>query len=136
MISACRWPAPPAPAPAPAAASHDDTGNKSASCDDDWTKCKDNADLVNNNSEAQIDACQDQVAEQARYGDPKWCSGWFCQKFGKFRVGGDAPKTGVLVLIDGMLQLQNGFGAYAHVTATCIYDLKKKTVIDLAIDQQ
>jgi hypothetical protein len=145
--SAPTAPMTPAPAPdTPAAGSSEDATTTSsaasappaASCEDDWTKCKDNEDLVNDSIRAgdARHACEDQVAKQVKYGDPKWCSGWFCEDFDKFRVGDDAPKTGILVLVDDTLQVQNAFGAYAHVTATCTYDLKAKSVLDLAIDQQ
>jgi hypothetical protein len=108
-------------------------------CESDWKACKDNADLVNNSRMSMIHAkiaCKESVGAHAKYGEPKWCSGWFCEDFGKFRTGSDASKTGLITIVDDKVQLQNGFGAWPHVTANCTYNLKTNAVENLFIDQQ
>ncbi|MGH6878607.1 MAG: hypothetical protein ACREHV_14695, partial [Rhizomicrobium sp.] len=50
------------------------SGPHGAGCNADWTKCADNADLVNNYegwSLIQVE-CQEAANKEARYGTPKW----------------------------------------------------------------
>jgi hypothetical protein len=108
------------------------------SCSDDWSACKDNADIVNNSTMAMIKAktaCKDAVAQRAKYGDPKWCSGWLCEDFDKFRNGVDAPTSGLITIVDDKVQLQNGFGAWPHVSVYCTYDLKTNEVENLDVNE-
>ncbi|MEJ0051585.1 MAG: hypothetical protein WDN02_10320 [Methylovirgula sp.] len=108
-------------------------------CADDWKACKDNSDLANNSTHALSAAqvgCEEEVKRRNKYGDPKFCTGFLCEDFTKFRTGDDAPRTGILTLTDDQLQLQNGYGAWVHMTAVCTYDLKNETVQDLSIYDQ
>jgi hypothetical protein len=103
-----------------------------STCSQDWKVCSDNADLMNSNNLDALTAqseCKDSANEQAKYGDPKWP--WLA--FSKFYRGSAAIKTGVLTLVEDDVQFQNGFGAWAHVTAVCDYDLRSKSVKSVSI---
>jgi hypothetical protein len=101
------------------------------SCKTDWTRCTDNADLVNNYSkmiDAKID-CQIAANKLATYGTPVW--GYAIGIFGKFLRGSDFPRTGIVRLVDDDVQFSNAFGATQHYMVSCKYDLGKKRVLDV-----
>lgn len=95
-------------------------------CGTDWTKCKDNADLVNNfNGWIYVKSeCKDAANQQARYGTPQWP--WF--SFGSFYKGNNYVTSGLVIAIEPDAQFSNAFGAMVHSTVTCEYDLKAKKV--------
>ncbi len=104
-----------------------------SSCQSEWSRCRDNADLVENYSGmANVRAeCRTRADEKAQYGTPEWP--WV--KFGKYRAGDDYPKTGMIVIGEADARFQNGFGAMAHVAVSCLYDLRSSKVVDVEIEE-
>lgn len=103
-------------------------------CRTDWTKCKDNKDIANHNGMDYAHArseCRHAADQQAKFGTPEWS--WYT--FGTFQTGNSALVTGEMILVDRDVKFANGFGAMAHVTVTCLYDLRNKRVIKLEIEQ-
>jgi hypothetical protein len=109
---------------------------RDATCKEDWHKCTDNADLINNSGKqiSMAYACRDEANKQAKYGDPTWP--WAFLMFGTFHKGDNYPKTGIVTLIEHDARFQNGFGAMAHVNVTCTYDLNAKTVTNVVVVDQ
>jgi hypothetical protein len=104
----------------------------SPSCKSDWTKCADNAELVNNYSkmfDAQFD-CKQAAIKQARYGTPIFPSLYF---FSTFYKGNNYVTIGTAILIESDTQFQNGFGAMVHSQVNCTYDLRAKRVVSVDI---
>lgn len=90
-------------------------------CKSDWTKCTDNADLVNNYSGwsyAQV-ACESEANGLAQYGKPVWP--WM--SFSTFNKGTEYAATGTAILIERDAQFQNQFGAIVNSRVICNYDL-------------
>ena len=111
--------------------SKDSPQSPSSPCKSDWTRCTDNADLVNNYSNwvsVQV-RCKSEATKQARYGTPVWP--WL--SFSTFLKGTDYVATGRVVEIENDAQFQNGFGAMVHSEVRCIYDLKTDRVISVDI---
>jgi hypothetical protein len=96
-------------------------------CESDWTRCIDNADLMNNylyhNPEPQVN-CKHEAMKRAQYGDPKFP--WLDQY----------PKIGIAILIEKDAQYQNGFGAMVHSEVKCTYDLRAKQVLNIEISSR
>jgi hypothetical protein len=93
-----------------------------AACKTEWSKCADNAQLVNDSgkwSEVKV-GCKMEANRLANYDEPKWP--WIY--FGTFLKGDDYVKTGVVVAIEDEAKFQNGFGAWKRVEVRCKYDLK------------
>jgi hypothetical protein len=105
---------------------------QTADCSSDWTKCSDNAQLVNSYSDwtGVQAACQVEAENEAKYGTPKWP--WL--SFGSFLKGDSYIHSGIAVAIEPNAQFQNGFGAMVHSTVTCKYDLNAKKVVDVSIE--
>lgn len=106
-----------------------------ATCKEDWHKCKDNTDLANNyvkNYEARA-ACEMASENNAEYGKPEFPGFWSGGAFSAYTLGNDAPKTGMLQLIENNAKFQNQFGAMVHSTVFCKYDFKSETVVDFHI---
>lgn len=102
-------------------------------CVDDWHRCRDNAMLVNKSQvfyEA-VAACKEEADSEARFGHPDFPF----LSFGHFHTGDSYIKTGVLDLTEPDASFQNGFGAMARATVTCSYDMNKKVVVDMQIEQ-
>lgn len=101
------------------------------SCERQWEKCRDNADLVNNfDGYSTIRSrCQSAINELAKYGDPDW-GGWLSLPFGTFYTGNAYLDTGIVHVVDDQVQMQNGFGAMVRTEAHCKYDLHQGKVID------
>ncbi|WP_143456075.1 hypothetical protein [Novacetimonas hansenii] len=107
----------------------------SAKCADDFHSCKDNQDLVNNYNniyKAKAD-CKIKAEDSAQYGTPQWPGFWSGGPFGSFQMGQDAPKTGLITLVESNAQFQNGYGAMVHSTVICTYDLNKSIVRNIEI---
>jgi hypothetical protein len=103
------------------------------SCKTDWTKCADNAELVNNYSRwfhAQFE-CRREAIQQALYGTPVWPSS--LHFFSNYIPGNRYITTGTATLIEPDAQFQNGFGAMVHSTVTCTYDLRAEHVVRVDI---
>jgi hypothetical protein len=102
-----------------------------ASCASNWHLCSDNADIANHYSEysSAKASCQIEAEKLAKYGSPKWP--WVA--FGHFYNDGSAVKSGTMTLIEPDAQFQNGFGAMAHSTVTCTYNLNTKVVTNVAV---
>lgn len=107
-----------------------------ANCAENWTMCRDNADLVNYSARADDarHACIAFVNGAGKYGHPKWCTGWLCEDFPSYRRGTNAPDDGLLTLIDNHLQIQNGSGVWVHSTAYCTYNIRTQKVVGLNIN--
>lgn len=114
-----------------AAGSDDAAKPPPSACKSDWRSCSDNADMVNNYSGilAAQSACKLEASKRAKYGEPKWP--WF--SFGTFYKGDGYVKSGKPMLIERDAQFSNSFGAMAHSTVTCTYDLDQKKVLDVVI---
>jgi hypothetical protein len=67
------------------------------------------------------------VSNYAKYGDPKWT--WLYYFSSKTYLSGSAT------LIETDAQFQNEFGEMAHVRVVCDYDLNRKTVLNVSLDQ-
>lgn len=105
------------------------------SCKDNFHSCKDNEDLVNNYSgfrDARAD-CKIKADDAAEYGTPKWPGLWGGGAFGSFRIGTDAPRTGIVTLMEPNAQFQNAYGAMVHSTVTCVYDLNQHAIKDIEV---
>lgn len=71
--------------------------------------------------------CPDVIEKLAKW-DFEWTDAWSEPKFSHYRWK-DIDK-GVVTYIGDKLKLQNGFGAWKHVTYTCDYDQTTQTVLD------
>lgn len=103
-------------------------------CAENYTSCKDNEDLINNNkmvSDAQF-ACKEATNKNVRYGDPDWT----LYPFPKFSSGDDYPKTGVIRMFDDAVKISNGFGAMERSEVSCQYNLRKSKIELLVINGQ
>ena len=102
------------------------------SCFDNYSLCKNNADLINHyrGIAAATTACQDAVNQSARYGAPKWQD----VPFGTFLTGNDYVKSGVINLIDKDVQIPNVFGGVRNTSAFCAYDLKRQRLVTVRVD--
>ncbi|GCE79378.1 hypothetical protein [Komagataeibacter oboediens] len=122
-------------APAPAPDSESSSNSSTAKCADDFHACKDNEELVNKYNKIYRGqaACKTKADGAAEYGSPQWPGFWSGGAFGSFRMGDDAPKTGLITLVEPNAQFQNGFGAMVHSTVTCVYDLNNDVVRDIQI---
>jgi hypothetical protein len=100
-------------------------------CSQDWSKCKDNSELVNNYQHmSEIDSkCETAAKKEARYGNPDFP----LIAFGTFHKGTDYIETGTLILYEDDAQFQNGFGAMVHSNVECTYDLKSRNVTNIYI---
>ncbi len=79
-----------------------------------------------NRSTAQL-VCMNAVEHSARY-QFKWTSGLMHPRF----IGAD--QQGGLVRVRGdQVKMQNGFGAWENEIYTCLYDPKKKQLVDFKI---
>lgn len=124
-----------APADQPASSSvSTSSATTESGCKSDYHACINNADLVEHNNQiipAQVD-CKMATNEHVKYGDPDWP--WL--SFGSYLVGNDYPKTGLLVLIEKDVKIQNAFSAMVHSVVRCMYDLNAKKVIALTINDE
>jgi hypothetical protein len=118
-----------APPSSPSSAASQEASNQ---CEDDWSKCTDNEQLVNHYSGwTKVQAyCKVEAENEARYGTPVWP--WI--PFGSYSRGDDYVKSGVAVAIEPDAQFQNGFGAMAHSTVTCRYDLRNDRVLSVSVE--
>jgi hypothetical protein len=112
-----------------------DGANQYSFCSQFWNACKDNSDLANNfdgwyDAEA---ACKIATNNQARYGTPDW-GGWFSTPFGKFYSGDNYVSSGVAILIEDNVKLQNGFGATVRSRVECRYDLAEEEVVGISVN--
>jgi hypothetical protein len=107
------------------------TTPQQATCTSNWHLCSDNADIANHYSDYSHakSSCQIEAEKLAKYGSPKWP--WVA--FGRFYNDGSAVKNGTITLIENDAQFQNGFGAMAHSSVTCTYNLNTKVVTNVVI---
>jgi hypothetical protein len=113
-------------------ASQPSQSSSESACSSDWHVCKDNADLVNNYQgwSSVQSACQNKVDSEVQYGEPKWPGFWAGGPFSNFYPGTDYISTGIAVVVEKDVQIENAFGAMVHSTAICRYDLSTQTVLD------
>ena len=107
------------------------TTPQQADCASNWRLCSNNAALVNHSTEITHaeSSCKIEAEKLAKYGSPKWP--WVA--FGHFYNDDSAAKNGTITLIEPDAQFQNGFGAMAHSTVTCTYNLNTKLVTNVAV---
>jgi hypothetical protein len=100
-------------------------------CRSDWTKCTDNAQLVNNYAGwSQVESdCKEAANNEAQYGNPDWP--WI--PFGMFYKGKEYVISGIAIAVEPDAQFSNGFGAMVHSRVTCTYDLRGKHVVSVEI---
>lgn len=99
----------------------------SPSCYSQISKCKDNADVVNNYgkmSKAKT-ACVSMANRQANFGNPQWPA----VPFGMFSKGDDFPSRNAVVLFDDDVMFSNGFGATQRTPLRCDYDFASGTAV-------
>lgn len=104
-------------------------------CATDYRLCRDNAAVVNDYrgiTHART-TCETETEDSVAYGRPDW-GGFFSVPFGKFLPGEDAPRTGVVTMIDDSVELQNQFGAMAKSEVVCRYNLHTRAVVSLTIN--
>lgn len=99
----------------------------SPSCYSLITKCKDNADVVNNYGRMQkaTSACVRMANGMANFGTPEWTS----VPFGMFSRGDDFPARNAVVLFDNDVMFSNGFGAKQRTPLRCDYDFGSGTAV-------
>lgn len=101
-------------------------------CHSDWRLCSSNEEMANEYGDwvkAQV-ACQYDASSRAQYGSPTWP--WLTS-FSTFLTGDSYVKTGRATLIEKNAEFQNAFGAMAHSTVTCVYDLSTNKVLEVKI---
>jgi hypothetical protein len=103
-------------------------------CKDDWRKCADNSDLINQYGEISTvkNDCRRHADDLAKYGKPEWP--WIA--FGRYWGGTDYVAKGIARLQEDDAEFQNGFGAMVRSRVTCTYDLAKQQVINVTIKQR
>lgn len=98
-------------------------------CISDYTKCKDDDDLIEHHETkdgfSMSIACESEAKNLAKYGTPKFSF----PPFPRYFKGQLYIVTGRATLLDDDAQFQNGFGAYENVMARCQYDLKTDRAI-------
>ena len=101
-------------------------------CKTNWTKCTDNADLVNNwHDYYKIRAaCKLAADDTAKYGDPEWPSPYFL----KFYGGDEYIRTGFAFAVEDNVRFINGFNAKPRVELVCAYNLKTGKVVKIYLD--
>lgn len=96
-------------------------------CVSDYTKCKDNADLLNHHESKDgihlSIKCKEAAEDIAEYGTPEFP--WI--PFDSYHPGRSYIDGGEAVLIERDAQYKNAFNADVHVTAICHYDLRTDT---------
>lgn len=104
-------------------------------CFNDWTKCQDNAELINNYVPARriSGACKSAADEMARFGTPVWPSFWDRRAFSRFLSGNEYVTSGIAVVFEQDAQFQNGYGAMVRSQVRCEYNLRTNAVIDIVI---
>jgi hypothetical protein len=102
-----------------------------SSCEIDWAKCTDNADLVNNSEKwTRVRAfCKAEVERQARYGIPKWP----LVPFSGFMKGKGYVTLGKALAIENDAQIQNSSGAMVRSTVVCTYDLRTDRILNVVV---
>jgi hypothetical protein len=119
------------PAHTASGGSYQNAGNKTnPTCNSDWHRCADNADLNTNYSKITDGraSCMLQSEKLAKYGSPTFPSVYFST----FLRGDADVKTGVATFIETDAQFSNAFGAMVHSTVVCRYDLNRQEVLDVA----
>lgn len=120
---------------APDKTSDNQASAQAPSCENDYKLCKTNEDLINNfdHMGRMIDAkvaCKQSINNHVKYGSPDWAF----HEFGSFKRGDDFPKTGIILLVDSSVKIQNMFGAKVNSTVLCEYNLNTKKVLTIVIN--
>src|SRR5262245_23868761 len=100
-------------------------------CNTDWTKCIDDADLVNNSEKwTKVRAvCKTEAERKSQYGKPKWPS----LPFSGFMKGKGYVTLGKVLAIENDAQFQNSSGGMVRSTVVCSYDLRIDRVLNVVI---
>lgn len=96
--------------------------------------CQDNAQMANEFGrmhEARY-ACGQKLEDVIEYGKPDLPF----LSFHNYTVGDEAPKTGVMVISEPRVKIQNAFGAMRNTSVRCQYDFNTKRVTLLMVGGQ
>jgi hypothetical protein len=110
--------------------------NQATGCAGNYRSCKDNADLINNYDpmgkmiDAKV-ACKQAIRDHVKYGSPEWGA---LSQFGSYRRGDDSPKTGIIMLVDENVKIQNMYGAKVNSTVACEYNFNSVKVLTIVIN--
>jgi len=101
-------------------------------CKENWQLCNNNAELVNNykNWYNVTYQCKKAAISLAKYGTPELPSVF---PFSTFYNGEGYVETGIVLAYEKEAKFQNMYGAMAHVTVECKYDLNKEEVVYVRI---
>ena len=107
----------------------------SPTCENDWTKCEDNAGVANHYQRFyQVQgACRNEANRVARFGEPDW-GGWLSSPFGRFMKGDSALKTGRMTLVENETRVPTAVGAKQLAQMICEFDLRANKVVNLTIE--
>ncbi|CAA0112396.1 Uncharacterised protein [Starkeya nomas] len=114
---------------APKAKTYIEYSGLHVACHHDYTKCTWQEQLVTKYKrieEARAD-CVEVAKKLARYGDAQFPD----MPFQGYLPNEKSVDTGKLSLIENDARYQNGFGAWQHVTLTCLYDLDAREVVEV-----
>jgi hypothetical protein len=106
---------------------------KEPGCRTDWTKCANDAELVDKYSGwTRVETeCKSEADSRARYKTV-----WPPVPFGTFLKGNENVTSGIVVAIESDAQFQNGFGAMVRSRVACTYDLRAQRVISVDISER
>jgi hypothetical protein len=98
-------------------------------CEADWTKCGDNAQLMNTPAIADDmrSKCREAADSQANYRAPLWPP----NAFASFRQGKDYVESGIITAIETHAQFEDRTGRVVTPSIACRYDLFTKTVLTI-----
>lgn len=114
--------------------SHAQAPSQDNTCQQDWRKCADNRQLVENYSRWNVIAgeCQDAAYRFiAPYGTPNRNTRYDTARFFSFIVGDDYPKTGIAVATAPNFEYSDASGARRSAWLNCTYDMRKERVVDV-----
>jgi hypothetical protein len=105
--------------------------NQQNSCQNDWTKCNDNTEIVDryNRTAHMQNMCKKASEAQANY-DTEWPWVFFQAAI----PGTTGPIYGEIEMIERGAKFQNGFGALQKVRILCQYDLRSERVTKLEVN--
>ncbi len=104
-------------------------------CSKNYKVCKDNADIMNLNSNASVEikvGCK-LAAEKEAVSTIDW-GGILSPNFGSFRPGDSGIKEDKIFVIDNVAMYQNQFGAMIKKETICLFNLKANVVEQLLIE--
>ncbi len=104
-------------------------------CSNNYKACKDNADIVNINTEVSTEikvSCK-RAAEKEAISTVDW-GGFLSPNFGIYGRGDSGIKEDKILVVDDVAMYQNEFGSKIKRKTYCLYNLKTKSVEKLSIE--